>query len=69
MTPAQGFYGHYYDNTDWRVPAGSGPTLAGSVAAWAAGEGEFHAALHVDQVEWPGNAPCSSANVTVAERA
>jgi hypothetical protein len=55
----QGFYGDYYDNTAWRVPASAGPTLAQSVAAWLAGR----PSTHVDEVAWPNNSPCHSFGV------
>lgn len=57
----QGYYGDYYDNTEWEVPSGSGNTLAASVYKWVSGEAVGTAARHVDTVPWPENKPCSTA--------
>jgi hypothetical protein len=53
----KGYYGDYMDNRGWEVPAGSGMTLAKSLAVWMAGA-TGDAAMHVDPKPWPANQPC-----------
>ena len=74
----QGYYGHYMDNADWEVPAKSGVTLAQSIKQWldssmaaaaAAAGGDGLSNMHVDQVAWPNNAPCSKLGLLAAAAA
>ena len=51
-----------WTNVDWAVPAKSGRTMSAAVAAWLAGNGE----VWEDAVAFPGNAPCSSADLDFA---
>jgi hypothetical protein len=65
----QGYYGNYYDNKEWEVPAGSGMTLAKSLAQWwgSGGDGasSSSANFHVDVVSWPDNKPCAGGKEVV----
>jgi hypothetical protein len=62
----QGYYGDYYDNPEWEVPAQSGTTLAHSLNRWLAdsiGGRNNDNNIHVDQVAWPNNQPCAKDGV------
>ena len=59
----QGYYGDYYDNTEWEVPAHSGITLAHSINTWlndSMGHSNSTNNIHIDIVPWPNNKPCSA---------
>ena len=47
-----------WTDPDYEVPARSGTTMSAAVAAFLAGED----AHFEDEVDWPDNSPCSSAD-------
>jgi hypothetical protein len=55
----QAYYGNYYANEKWEVPASSGRTLARALQDWLAANSTAN--MHVDDCAWPCNKPCSTA--------
>eukprot|EP00039_Didymoeca_costata_P009164 m.121179 g.121179 ORF g.121179 m.121179 type:complete len:411 (+) comp14383_c0_seq3:61-1293(+) len=63
MAHSQGYYGSYYNNVEWEVPANSGMTLAKSIFCFLNGCDSVPSNFHHDIVEWPNNGPCSKADL------
>jgi hypothetical protein len=59
----QGYDGDFGDNSDFRIPGGTGVTVAESLKQWVASNSNGAVLdannYHVDQVPWPLNKPCS----------
>ena len=68
----QGYDGDFGDNPKYRVPGGTGVTVAESLAKWVASNANGvvtdAANYHVDALPWPLNKPCSGLKTDDTDR-